>query len=137
MLASWLFAAGVDPRREIPLAYLWTMLLLMGVVLGAGVLIMFLTKWVKRIGSQKTLGDDGISFRVLYERGELTEEEYQKIRARLGQKLRQDLNVPAPPSAAPNPPQTSNRLSAAEPSPTIGPAEESKPGDSDPSIKPA
>jgi hypothetical protein len=138
MLASWLIAAGNDPRTEAAWKIFWTIVVLIVVVIIVGGLIMFLTRWIKRSNAAaKTFGDDRTSFKVLYERGELTEEEYQKIRARLGQKLREDLKLPAPPSTDAKSPEASNRLSTAEPGPTIGPAEEGKPGDSDPSIKPA
>src|SRR5262249_46784179 len=80
MWASWCIAAGTNTDKRIPLAYLIAMIVLMVVVLAAGLLIIFVGKWTRR-AQKRGLGEDGVSFRVLYERGELTEEEYQKIRA--------------------------------------------------------
>lgn len=139
MSASWLMAASTDPRTELPIAYLWTIVVLIAVVLTAAGIIILVTRWVKRGGraATDTYRDDRASFKVLYERGELTQEEYEKIRSRLGQKLRQDLHVTAPPAGAPVPPPETDRLRTAGPESTIGPAEDAKPGDSDPSTKPA
>ena len=138
MLASWLIAAWTDPRIEAAWKIFGTIVVMIVLVMIAGGLVMLITRWIKRSGSAAQMyGDDRASFKVLYERGELTEEEYQKIRARLGQKLKEDIKATAPKSADATSPEPTNRLSAAEPGPTIGPAEEGKPGDSDPSDKPA
>jgi len=132
-------AASTDPRTELPITYLWTIIVLIAVVLVAAGIIILVTRWVKRGGRAATdaYRDDRASFKVLYERGELTQEEYDRIRSRLGQKLRQDLKVAAPPKGGPAPPTETDRLRTAGPESTIGPAEDAQPGDSDPSTKPA
>jgi hypothetical protein len=138
-LACWLLAV-TDTDLQIAAAWkiFWTIVVLIVIVIVTGGLIMFITRWIKRANSPaRTYGDDRASFKVLYERGELTEEEYQKIRARLGQKLKEEIKAGAPKSADTHSPDPDNRLSTAEPESTIRPAEEAKPGDSDQSIKPA
>jgi hypothetical protein len=139
MFASWLMAATTDQRTELPIALLWAIIVLIAVVLVAAGVIIMISRWVKRRNTAATdaYGDDRASFKVLYERGELTQEEYDKIRARLSQKLRQDLKVTAAPPTAGEPPKETDRLRTAGPESTIGPAEGERPGESDPSIKPA
>jgi uncharacterized membrane protein len=137
-LACWLFAAVPNLQVEAAWKIFWTIVVLIVIVIVTGGVIMFITRWFKRANSpEKAYGDDRTSFKVLYERGELTEEEYQKIRARLGQKLKDQLKVGAPNAADVPSPEPSNRLSPAPPEPTIRPAEEANPDDSDPSEKPA
>ncbi len=143
LLASWLFAAGEDPRVEAAWKIFWTIVVLIVIVIVTGGLIMFITRWTKRTNSAaQTYGDDHTSFQVLYERVELTEEEYQKIRSRLGQKLKEqikkeegtkegykeEVKAGAAKHANPSPPETDNRLRTAEPASTIRPATEENSG---------
>jgi hypothetical protein len=134
MFAScWLFAA-TDSKPPVS-TWLWTILILTGVVLAAAIVIMSVGRWAKRPAStSRSSGEELASFRVLYERGEFSQEEYDRIRSRLSQKLRNDLKVstekPAEPSAGQ--PTAVNGLSAAGPDPTIAPPDTG----SDPSIKP-
>lgn len=54
-------------------------------------------------------GEEMTSFRALYERGEISKEEYDRIRIRMAEKLKQKLNVqPSGPNLAATPP-ASNR----------------------------
>jgi hypothetical protein len=85
---------------------------LIAVLLLGAVLVYLVDRWRKRLQSERpSAGDQLTSFRALYERGELSREEYERIRNKLGQKLRQELDLPgrpaAPPPAAerPSPPQ--------------------------------
>jgi hypothetical protein len=88
-------------------------------LLGALVLAWF--DRLRKRGDQSVLtpGDQLAAFRLSYERGELSQEEYERIRARLGPKLRQQLDLPPqsrerskpapgepPPAAAPDNPET-------------------------------
>jgi hypothetical protein len=150
-LACWLVALAGDPELQAAAAWkiFWTIVILIVIVIVTGGVIMFITRWVKRTNRPaQTYGADRASFKVLYERGELTEEEYQKIRARLGQKLKEQIKAGSPNSADNRTPEPGNRLSTAEPESTIRPVDASikeanelakqevKPGDSDPSTKP-
>jgi hypothetical protein len=69
----------------------------------------------------------------LYEQGECSQEEYDRIRAKLGKRLKDELQ--AKPAPAPDPASDRIRLPADPAEPRIGPA--TGPNDSDPSIKPA
>jgi hypothetical protein len=134
MFAScWLLAAATDSKPPIS-TWLWTILILTAVVLAAGILIMSVGRWAKRPGSDsRSSGEELASFRVLYERGEFSQDEYDRIRSRLSQKLRNELKVPTeqPAQTAAAEPAPGNGLSAAPLPPTIdrpdsaGPAGES------------
>jgi hypothetical protein len=139
MFAScWLFAAATDSSKPPVSMWLWTILILTAVVLVAAAVIMSVGRWAKQPGSaSRSSGEELASFRVLYERGEFSQEEYDRIRSRLSQKLRSELKVPAekpaePPAAQP---AATSALSAAPADPTIvpdhaekGPDTSDKPG---------
>jgi len=128
------FAAAVrtDPRSTAPLELLFTILILMGVVLTAALLIVAVGRWLKRpVSGSRGASDELASFKVLYERGEFSQEEYEKIRARLGQKLRQDLKVP--PKDAP---AAADPLPGAGAEPTIKRPEDQPPGSTETAIQP-
>ena len=94
MSAAGLLAVSADPKAEAAVSVLWTILILMGVVLGAALLIVAIGRWLKRTESAlPSSGAELASFRVLYERGEFSQEEYEQIRSRLKQQLRKQLNV--------------------------------------------
>ncbi|GIW80070.1 MAG: hypothetical protein KatS3mg105_1877 [Gemmatales bacterium] len=74
------------------------------ILLGAAIIA-----WAKRY-FQRSKEVPGVSqqlahFRSLYEAGEITKEEYESVRALLGNKLRQELNVPAAGEAKPDKPR--------------------------------
>jgi hypothetical protein len=101
---------------------LWaTIALVATLLLGALVLAWFDRLRKRADPSVLTPGDQLAAFRLSYERGELSQEEYERIRARLGPRLRQQLDLPAaptnrdkpggspgepPPAAAPDNPET-------------------------------
>jgi hypothetical protein len=89
-------------------------------LLGALVLAWFDRLRKRADQSVLTPGDQLAEFRLSYERGELSQEEYERIRAKLGPKLRQQMNLPPtsreserakpaagepPPAAAPDNPE--------------------------------
>lgn len=120
--SCWLLAANADPKTGLPVALLWTILIMTGVVLGAAAVITLVGRWAKRSQSVgRSSGEELASFRVLYERGEFSQEEYDRIRSRLSQKLRGELKIPAekPAETAAADPAAGNGLSAATPDPTI------------------
>jgi hypothetical protein len=77
-----------------------------------GVLVVALVdRWRKRTAMSERMspGQQLTHFRQLYDRGELSREEFERIRALLGERLRQDLHLPgarpaepAQPAPAPN-----------------------------------
>jgi hypothetical protein len=135
--SCWLFAAATDSKPPVSM-WLWTILILTAVVLVAAAVIMFVGRWAKQPRSvSNSSGEELASFRVLYERGEFSQEEYDRIRSRLSQKLRSELKVPAeepaePPAAQP---AATNALSAAPVDPTIASPDHVESGP-DPPIKP-
>ncbi len=86
---------------------LWSVVLA-GVLLLAAMVVFFIDRWRKR-PTGATARDDvaGYSnFKQLYENGEITEAEYDRIRAKMAAKMKASLGVspPAPPAVPPEPP---------------------------------
>jgi len=99
-----------------------TTLILIGVLLLGAMVIAVVDRWRKRSRQDRPdTGDQLSHFRSLYDRGELTPEEFERIRSKLGAKLRQELNVPGKGEAKPD-------VSAA----TATPAGPEKPADEKP-----
>jgi hypothetical protein len=92
---------------------LWATLALVGAVLVGALIIWWVDRWRKRsAGGQQSSGDQMTHFRDLYDRGELSPEEFQKIRGLLGERLREDLDIPPappPPERPHDPPPDSVR----------------------------
>src|SRR5262249_24427158 len=96
-----------DPR------VLWTTLILVDVLLLGALVFAVLGRWRKRSRQDRPdTGDQLTHFRSLYERGQLSREEFEQIRAKLGAKLRKEMKVPVKADAAAGSP-----LAPAEPSP--------------------
>lgn len=90
-----------DPRL------LWAVLGLAGAVLVGALVIVYLDRWRKNLGEEKPSANDQLAeFRSLYDRGEMSQEEFERVKARLTERLRQEMDVPAAPPAAPEPPKT-------------------------------
>ncbi len=94
---------GWDPRL------LWLTLALVLIILCGAVLLVWLDRWRKRSEARPLDASEQLAqFRELYEDGELSQREYDRIRSRLTGELRKELNVPpAPPKdpvAEPAPP---------------------------------
>jgi hypothetical protein len=77
--------------------------LLVGGLLVAALVVSWTDRWRKRRGTDSpSSGEQLTHFRALYEKGELSREEFERIRSRLGQQIRKDLNVPQrPPPESP------------------------------------
>jgi hypothetical protein len=90
-----------DPRR-----LLWATLGLAGAVLVAAILLTLLNRWRKREPEPPCTANEQLAeFRSLYERGELSQEEFERIRATLNEQLRREFEAQAgePPPAPPAP----------------------------------
>lgn len=98
-----------DPR------VLWPTFGLVLVLLLAAVLLSWFDRWRKRTDRDVLSPADQLNaFRLSYERGELSQDEYKRIKTRLAPKIKEQLNVPPnptdepptsePPAAAPPPP---------------------------------
>src|SRR5262245_51418771 len=112
MLAAWLIlgqAPAPAPRPMWDDRLTWTFLAMAGVIGLAWIVLALVGRWRRRLSEEDTTGDQMASFRELYERGELSQEEYDRIKDRLGRRLRQELNLPGPqlPPQPPTPPAQS------------------------------
>jgi hypothetical protein len=74
---------------------LWTTLCLVAVLLLGAMVIALVNRWRKRSHQDRPESGDQLShFRSLYDRGQLSREEFDQIRAKLGAKLKQEMNIP-------------------------------------------
>src|SRR5262245_1622182 len=88
-----------------------TTLLVLALLAGAFAAF-YAERWKKKAlqPDEAVAADDLAEFRTMFEHGELTEEEYGKIRQRTAQRLKQELGM------APSPPPANSRPSAPPPS---------------------
>jgi hypothetical protein len=105
MVAAWFAGfAQFTMSRDMALAILRGMLVLIAVMAVSAAIIIWVGRWMRRPAAPPG-GDDLAYYRLLYEQGEFSREEYERIRARLGKQLRKDLDLPAkeeaPPAAPP------------------------------------
>ena len=85
---------------------------LVAVLLGGAIVLWYLDRWRKRQETEREESTESLSsFRALFERGEISEEEYKRIRDRVSNQMRREVGLPAPPPAteakakpAPDPP---------------------------------
>jgi hypothetical protein len=83
----------LDPRL------LWATISLVAILLLGALVLAWFDRLRKRVDQNVlTPGDQLAAFRLSYERGELSQEEYERIRARLSPKLRKQLDLPAAPT---------------------------------------
>lgn len=109
MAGSWQTALAAlwaaDSSRN--LTILWTSLPIIGAMLiGAGIIA-----WVKRWREQPrsfnlTASDELAHFRSLYDKGELSAEEFTRLQTVLGERIKKELDIPAA-ATAPAAPQSS------------------------------
>jgi hypothetical protein len=113
-LGLWARRPVMDPRL------LWASLGLIGVLLVGALIIWWVDRWRKRSAdAEDSSGDQLAHFRELYEQGNLSAEEFERIRGLLGKRLRQELDVPTPAAPEndphkpedPQPPALGNRPS--------------------------
>jgi hypothetical protein len=112
------FAAAPGGSPTFP--YLWATLPLVGVILLAAVIIAGVKKrWGRASTSERVSPSDQLSeFRTLYESGELSAEEFARIRNRLGAKLKRDLELPPATPASSPPPTEADPDASIRPGPT-------------------
>lgn len=90
--------SALDPRL------LWATLALVGAVLLGALVIFWLDRWRKApVETKPSANDQLAAFRALYERGGMSQEEFERVKARLTEQLRQEMEVPATPAAPPVP----------------------------------
>ena len=88
---------------------LWAMVALVATLLLGALIFAWLDRWRRR-GNRNTLTpiDQLTSFRQSYDRGELSQEEYERIRTKLAPKVRQQVNLPSAPAPKLAPPKMTN-----------------------------
>jgi hypothetical protein len=107
MVTVWqaaMLAVGGNLERFLPVV--GYTLLFVGAILAGALVIAWLDRWRKRPQNPGMSTNDQLAhFRTLYERGQLSPEEFARIRTLLGERLRQEMEVPAaPPPAGPTSP---------------------------------
>jgi hypothetical protein len=110
MLVPWsiiqVVVGQVKPRTPTAPVFWTTIALVVALLLGA-LVIAFVDRWRKRRSDRLSPGEQLSHFRSLYEKGELSREEFERIRTLLGGRLREELDLPpAKPSAEPPPAAT-------------------------------
>jgi hypothetical protein len=96
-------AKASNPGRITSDPRFWcTSLSLLAALLIGAVVFAILDRWRRQPAEDRVSAGDQLShFRSLYDRGEISREEFERIRARLGGKLRQELQLPQPPAPLP------------------------------------
>ena len=74
---------------------------LAGALLAAAVVIEAVRRWRQRGEKTLTPSDQLATYRALYNRGEISQEEFDRLRDALGGEIRRAAAPPAPPPAAP------------------------------------
>jgi hypothetical protein len=93
---------------------MWATVALLGLILAGVLVIVWLDRWRKDPGGVTCSASDQLArFRDLHQRGELSSEEFDRIRMSLEPRLRVEMNLPPAPTTKPSP----------EPSPPTTPAE--------------
>jgi hypothetical protein len=90
---------------------LWPALALVGALLLGAAVIYCVDLWRKKADLAQASGEDEMTrYRALYESGELSQEEYDRLKALLSGRLRKQLNLSEPQKSAevkpPEPPST-------------------------------
>lgn len=123
MGAVWLALANAGLRvrpRIVDFRFLWATLAFITAVVVGYLVIVWADRWRKRpVQYQLSASAELARYQLLYERGELSQEEFDQIRALLSQRLRQEMKVPAvsPPAAPEQGPRPSNSTEAEDPRP--------------------
>ncbi len=84
----------------------WASLPLIGILLLGALVIYLVDRWRKQTAppTDSAAADQLSHFRELYEKGQISREEYERVRALLAGQLRRDFQVPAPaPDVQPDP----------------------------------
>jgi hypothetical protein len=110
--------AGPTPQ------FIWPTLILVATLLIGAFIISLVERWRKRAPSVTiTAGDQLTKFREMYDRGQITREEFEAIRAELADRIKAEAGIGVSPQA-PGPP-----LPAAPPKPPETPRDGIKPAD--------
>jgi len=126
MVAPWLALAEASKAGEQAWRHqmLWAGPAIAGLLLLAALAIAWVKRWSMRPPhSLLSAGDQLAHFRTLYERGELSPEEFERLRGLLSERLKLELEVPVvqPPAVQPPPPPPSTAIQPHKDGPAAGP----------------
>jgi hypothetical protein len=96
---SWLLAEETSERRIRLILAAFAIVII--ILIGAGV-IEVVKRWRKRPYQSKISASEQLAqFRESFEKGQISQEEFERIRALLNERIRQEMEVPAAASATP------------------------------------
>jgi len=98
----WLANVPVNPRIEFG-EILLPALLLVGAILLAALILVLIKRWNTESTPRDTAHDQLALFRDMFQHGEMSKEEYQRVHSLLATKIRAEEAAAAPPPAAPDP----------------------------------
>jgi hypothetical protein len=109
--------AALDPSTLVPI------LTLVGALLLGALVIAIIRRWRPANAPLSPSASDQLAqFRRLYEQGAISEEEFKRLRAVLGEEIRRAIDLPARPTEPSKPPeQTSQPTPGHEPPAETGP----------------
>jgi hypothetical protein len=96
-------------------------LLLVGAVLLAALILVLIKRWNNESAPRDTAHDQLAHFRDMFQHGEISKEEYQRVHSLLATKIRAEEAAAAPPPAAPD----ATKPASSEP-PATSPGDEPK-----------
>ena len=122
--------AALDPQLFYP-----AMLMIAALLIGA-VVIAFVRRWQQL--QQRAVGTKAseqlAQYRLMFEKGQISEEEFKRLRAVLSEELRKEIDLPPPaPAAQPTPP--AQAIQPAQVPPPLPPPEANGPPDA--GVRPA
>jgi hypothetical protein len=103
-------AMAQAPRPVWDARLFWLSVTLVAVILIGALVIYWIDRWRKRSDGERLSANDQLAqFRELYDQGQLSQEEFERIRASLAPQLRREWDAPAaggsPSEAKPQPTQ--------------------------------
>ena len=98
MAALWALVFSFALTDERTLRLLLTSLCLVAALLVAALVVAWIKRWRRQGDAEDDLSPTVqlAHFRALYEKGEISQEEFERLRALLGARMRESLGVPAP-----------------------------------------
>jgi hypothetical protein len=126
MVGDFLAVTPLDSHDQAIREYLITSGVIVLLMAVAAYVFTRLGRWINKSDPEVSAGDELARFRELYESGELDREEYDRIKAKLGKRLRKELDLPEVPDkpAAPQAPGVDERIQPT-PKPPDAPPERS------------
>ena len=83
-------------------------------LLAAALVIEMVRRWTRKGPALPSASDQLAQYRALYRRGEISQQEFDRLRAVLGGEMVANARPPAPPAPAPAPKQSNGQPSSAD-----------------------